>query len=108
MANAAKKGRRYFYYILTGSGRGSSVNIIKRLPSDELESHVLSSTGSFLEDSPRLAAHFTTLDVRELRLLTSAAKHRAAQLSEIGHANIRGLIARIVIRIVVDNNELCI
>jgi site-specific DNA recombinase len=106
--HAAKKGRRYFYYILTGSGRGSSVNIIKRLPADELESRVLSSIGSFLEDSPRLAGHFTTLDVRELRLLTSAAKHRSAQLSEIAHPNTRDFISRIVKRIVVDNNELCI
>ena len=106
--HAAKKGRRYFYYILTGSGRGLSVNIIKRLPADELESRVLSSIGSFLEDSPRLAGHFTTLDVRELRVLTSAAKHRSAQLSERAHANTRDLISRIVKRIVVDNNELCI
>jgi hypothetical protein len=62
----------------------------------------------FLKDSPRLAGHFTTLDVRELRLLTSAAKHRSAQLSEIAHANTQDLISRIVKRIVVDNNELCI
>jgi site-specific DNA recombinase len=106
--HAAKKGRRYFYYILTSSGRGSSVNIIKRLPADELESRVLSSIGFFLEDSLRLAGHFTNLDVRELRLLTSAAKHRSAQLSEIAHANTQDLISRIVKRIVVDNNELCI
>ena len=48
------------------------------------------------------------LDVRELRLLMSAAKHRSAQLSEIAHANTRDLISRIVKRIVIDNNELCI
>jgi hypothetical protein len=67
---------------------------------------VFSSIGSFLKDSPRLAGYFTTLDVRELRLLTSAAKHRSAQLSEIAHANTQDLISRIVKRIVVDNNEL--
>jgi site-specific DNA recombinase len=104
--HAAKKGRRYFYYILTGPSRGSSMNIIKRLPADELESCVLSSIGAFLEDSPRLAALFTTLDVRELRLLTSAAKHRSAQLSEIEHADVRDLVSRIVRRIVVANDEL--
>jgi site-specific DNA recombinase len=106
--HAAKKGRRYFYYILNSSGRGSSINIIKRLPADELEARVLSSIGSFLEDSPRLARHFTTLDVRELRLLTTAAKHRSAQLSEITHANTRDLVSRIVKRIVVHSNELSI
>jgi site-specific DNA recombinase len=106
--HAAKSGRRYFYHILTGSGRDSPVNFIKRLPANELESRVLSSIGSFLEDSPRLVGHFTTLDVKELRLLTSAAKHRCAQLSEIAHANTLDLISRIVKRIVVDNNELCI
>jgi site-specific DNA recombinase len=106
--HAAKKGRRYFYYILTGTGRGASVNTIKRLPADELEGRVLRSIGSFLEDSPRLAAHFTTLDVRELRLLTSAAKHRAAQLSETAHADTRAFVSQIVEKVVVDNNELCI
>ncbi|WP_260735512.1 recombinase family protein [Tunturiibacter lichenicola] len=106
--HAAKKGRRYFYYILTGSGRGSSVNIIKRLPADELESRVLSSIGSFLEDSPRLSQHFETLDVRELRLLTSAAKHRAAQLSETTHPDTRDFIFRIVEKIVVEKTELSI
>jgi site-specific DNA recombinase len=106
--HAAKKGRRYFYYILTGSGRGSSVNIIKRMPADELESRVLSSISSFLEDSPRLAAHFTTLDIRGLRLLTSAARHRSAQLSDSAHADVRDTISRIVDGIVVESNELCI
>jgi site-specific DNA recombinase len=106
--HASKNGRRYFYYILTGPGRGASAHTIKRLPADELEGRVLSSIGAFLEDSPRLAAHFTTLDIRELRLLTSAAKHRSAQLSEIAHANVRDTISRIVKRIVVNNNELCI
>jgi site-specific DNA recombinase len=106
--HAAKNGRRYFYYILTGSDRGSSAHTIKRLPADELEGRVLSSIGAFLEDSPRLAAHFTMLDIRELRLLTSAAKHRSAQLSEITHTDVRGTISRIVRRIVVDSNKLCI
>ena len=87
--HAAKKGRRYFYYILTGSGLGTSVNIIKRLPADELESRVLSSIGAFLEDSPRLAGHFTTLDVRKLRLLISSAKHRSAQLSDCARKHAR-------------------
>jgi hypothetical protein len=73
-----------------------------------LEGRVLCSIGSFLEDSPRLAAHFTTLDVRELRLLTSAAKHRAAQLSETAHADTRAFVSQIVEKVVVDNNELCI
>jgi hypothetical protein len=36
--HAAKKGRPYFYYILTGTGRGASVNTIKRLPADEFPS----------------------------------------------------------------------
>jgi site-specific DNA recombinase len=106
--HASKKGRRYFYYILTGSGRGPSLNTIKRLPADELESRVLTSIGSFLEDSPRLAGHFTTLDARELRLLTSAAKHRAAQLSETVHADTRDFVSRIVEKIIVEKNELCI
>jgi site-specific DNA recombinase len=106
--HAAKNGRRYFYYILTGQNSDISANTIKRLPADELEGRVLSSIGSFLEDSPRLAAHFTMLDIRELRLLTSAAKHRSAQLSEIAHADVRHTISRIVKSIVVDSNELCI
>jgi site-specific DNA recombinase len=106
--HAAKKGRRYFYYILNGSGRGSSVNIIKRLPADELEGRVLSSIGSFLEDSPRLSGYFETLDVRELRLLTSAAKHRAAQLLESAQGDTRDFVSRIVKKIIVEKNELCI
>jgi hypothetical protein len=40
--------------------------------------------------------------------LTSAAKHRSAQLSEIAHADARDFVSRIVKRIIVDNNELCI
>jgi site-specific DNA recombinase len=105
--HAAKNGRRYFYYILTGSSHGASLNTIKRLPANELEGRVLSSIGSFLEDSLQLSEHFKTLDVRELRLLTSAAKHRAAQLSEIAHADTRDFVSRIVQKIIVEKNELC-
>jgi site-specific DNA recombinase len=106
--HAAKRGRRYFYYILTGSGRGSSVNTIKRLPAEALEERVLSSISSFLEDSLRVSGHFKTLDVRELRLLTSAAKHRAAQLSETNHADTRDFVSQIVQKVIVEKNELCI
>jgi site-specific DNA recombinase len=106
--HATKKGRRYFYYILTGSSRGSSINIIKRLPADALEERVLASIGSFLEDSPRLAGYFETLDVQELRLLTSAAKHRAAKLSATTQSDTRDFIFRIVEKIVVEKTELSI
>jgi site-specific DNA recombinase len=106
--HAAKNGRRYFYYILTGPGPSASTHTIKRLSAEELESRVLSSIGVFLEDSPQLAEHFKTLDIRELLLLTSAAKHRSAQLSEITHADIRDTISRVVKRVVVDKKELCI
>jgi hypothetical protein len=68
-----------------------------RLPADELENRILTSIRAFLEDSPRLAAHFATLDIRDLRLLTSAAKHRSTQLSEIMHADVRDAISKITI-----------
>jgi site-specific DNA recombinase len=105
---AAKKGRRYFYYVLTGPGRGSSMNTIKRLPAEELEGRVLSSIGSFLEDSLRVSGYFKTVDVRELRLLTSAAEHRAVQLSETAYAETQDFVSRIVEKIVVEKNHLCI
>jgi site-specific DNA recombinase len=106
--HAAKNGRRYFYYILIGSDRGSSVNTIKRLPAEALEERVLSSIVSFFDDPLRVSGYFKTLNVRELRLLTSAAKHRAAQLSETTHADTRDFVSRIIQKIIVDKNELCI
>lgn len=104
--HASKKGRRYFYYTLTGPSARTSVNLIKRLPADEVESRVISSVSSFLENSLRLAAHFTTLNVREMRLLTSAAKHRSAVLSEPSSKEGRLFIQTSISRVVVSLDEL--
>jgi site-specific DNA recombinase len=75
--HANKNGRRYFYYILRGKVDAGS---IRSLPAVEIESRVLFLISSFLADSLRVAEQFLGLDVRDMKLLTSAARHRAALL----------------------------
>jgi hypothetical protein len=76
--HASKKGRRYLYYTLTKTASKTSPDEIRRLPATEIETKVIACVVSLLEDSLRLAGHFEGLSVRELRMLTSAAKYRSA------------------------------
>jgi site-specific DNA recombinase len=104
--HASKKGRRYLYYTLTKNLSKTSTDEIRRLPATEIETKVIACVGSLLEDSLRLAGHFSGLSVRELRMLTSAAKHRAAVLSEPDSKEGRAFIRQVVARVVVLPTEL--
>jgi site-specific DNA recombinase len=104
--HASKKGRRYFYYTLVGRAKTTSANSIKRLPAEELETRVVTAVSAFLDDSLRLAARFSALNVREMRLLTSAAKHRSAVLSDLSSKEGHDFIQQIVTSVVVLPNEL--
>jgi site-specific DNA recombinase len=102
---ASKKGRRYFYYTLTKTSSKASA-WIRRLPATEVEAKVIACVSSLLEDSLRLADHFSGLNVREMRMLTSAARHRSAVLSEPGSVEGRQFIKTILARVVVLPTEL--
>jgi hypothetical protein len=80
--HASKKGRRYLYYTLTKTTSKGFGDEIRRLPATEIEARVIACVGSLLEDSLRFAGHFSGLNIREMRMLTSAAGHRSAVLSE--------------------------
>ncbi|WP_158788063.1 recombinase family protein [Granulicella sp. L46] len=75
--HANKNGRRYFYYMLRDKGYSAP---IRCLPAVEIETRVLFSISSFLADPIRVADQFPGLDVRDMKLLISAARHRAALL----------------------------
>jgi site-specific DNA recombinase len=104
--HASKKGRRYLYYTLTKTTSKTSPDEIRRLPATEIEAKVIACVSSLLEDSLRLAGHFRGLSVRELRMLTSAAKHRSAVLSEPDSVEGRQFIKTILARVVVLPTEL--
>jgi site-specific DNA recombinase len=104
--HASKKGRRYFYYTLTKAVSKGSTDEIRRLPATEIEAKIIACVCSLLEDSLQLADHFKGLSVRELRMLTSAAKHRAAVLSEPDSKEGRSFIQRILAKAIVLPNEL--
>jgi site-specific DNA recombinase len=104
--HAAKKGRRYHYYTLTKSVSKTSPDEIRRLPATETEAKVIDCVSSLLEDSLRLGNHFKGLSVRELQMLTSAARHRSAVLSEPDSKEGRAFIQQIVAKVVVLPTEL--
>jgi site-specific DNA recombinase len=104
--HASKKGRRYFYYTLTKTSSKGFRDEIRRLPAAEIEAKVIACVGSLLEDSLRIADHFSGLNVREMRMLTSAAGHRSAVLSEPDSAEGRQFIKTILARVVVLPTEL--
>jgi site-specific DNA recombinase len=104
--HASKKGRRYLYYTLTRSASKTSSDEIRRLPATEVEAKVIACVSSLLEDSLRFADHFSGLNVREMRMLTSAARHRSAVLSEPGSVEGRQFIKTILARVVVLPTEL--
>lgn len=104
--HASKKGRRYFYYTLTRPAAHASANAIKRMRADEVEARVFSCVSAYLEDSLRVAATFPTLNIREVRLLTSAAKHRAALLSDSSSKDGRDFLQQVLTRVGVNSDEL--
>jgi site-specific DNA recombinase len=69
---------------------------------EHVANFIAECVSSLLEDSLQLAGHFKGLSVRELRMLTSAAKHRSAILSEPdsveGGQFIKTILARVVVR----------
>lgn len=105
--HASKKGRRYLYYTLAKTASKSPTDEIRRrLPATEVEAKVIACVSSLLEDSLRIAGHFKRLSVRELRMLTSAAKHRAAVLSEPDSKEGREFIRQILSKVIVLPSEL--
>jgi site-specific DNA recombinase len=104
--HASKKGRRYLYYTLTKTSSETSTDRIRRLPAPEVEAKVIACVSSLLEESLRLADHFSGLNVREMRMLTSAARHRSAVLSEPDSVEGRQFIKTILARVVVLPTEL--
>jgi site-specific DNA recombinase len=94
--HANKRGRRYFYYMLRGE---SESNAIKSLPAVEIESRVLCSISSFLADSIRVADRSPGLDVRDMKLLMSAARHRSTLLIEGSVKEKSELVSRMVARV---------
>jgi site-specific DNA recombinase len=104
--HASKKGRRYLYYTLTKTNSKGFRDQIRRVPATEIEAKVIACVVSLLEDSLRFADHFSGLNVREMRMLTSAARHRSAVLSEPDSAEGRQFIKTILARVVVLPTEL--
>ena len=72
----------------------------------EIEARVIDSVGSFLEDSVNIADHFSGLPIPGVRMLTSAASHRATLLRKGAEQEKAQLISRIVSSVVVQSDTL--
>jgi len=105
--HCAKGGRRYFYYTVTAN-EGEMGNKTRRLPAAEVENLTLSSISSFLTNSILVADTFAGLAMQDTKLLTTAARHRAALLSDGSTKEKSTLISRIVSRVVVLPAELLV
>jgi site-specific DNA recombinase len=102
--HANKKGKRYAYYLCKADDRGQTV----RLPALELEQLVASRIRGLLVRPIDLAGHFSTLAIKETKLLIAAGQHRAELLSDFSaKASIR-LAQSILRRVVVKKGQISI
>jgi site-specific DNA recombinase len=103
--HASKKGRRYFYYILNVQPDRASVNAIKRVPALEIEQLVASRVRSLLATQLELTDHFSSLAVREMRLLIAAGQHRAELLVDLSSPETTRILRSILKRVVLTESE---
>jgi site-specific DNA recombinase len=104
--HCSKGGRRYFYYTLTSKDTPIKEYPLRRLPSGEIESRVLSSVSAFFNDSIRVRDQFPSLSVREAKLITTAARHQSSLLLNGAANEVATLVSRIVSKIIVDTSEI--
>jgi site-specific DNA recombinase len=104
--HSAKGGRRYFYYTLLGKGAAGSTRSIRRLPAAEIEARVVDAVGAFLEDSPNIVKNFSGLSIPGVRMLASAAVHRATVLREGAEQDKVQFIGQILSSVVVQSDAL--
>lgn len=104
--HSAKGGRRYFYYTLLGESGTGLRRCARRLPAAEIEARVIDALGSFLADEVHIAGHFSGLSIPDIRMLTSAAAHRATLLREGAEQEKASLINRIVSSVTVQSDAL--
>jgi DNA invertase Pin-like site-specific DNA recombinase len=105
-AHAAKGGRRYCYYILLRKGAVHSKTAIRRLPAIEIETRVMACIAVLLADSVRLAKHYPKLVVRDTKLLTSAARHKATMMAEGSTKEKSEFLHKVLTRVSVLQSEL--
>jgi site-specific DNA recombinase len=104
--HSAKGGRRYFYYTLLGKAGAESTRNIQRLPAAEIEARVIDAVAALLEDSPNIVKNFSGLSIPGVRMLASAALHRATVLREGAEQDKVQLIGRILPSVVVQSDAL--
>ena len=101
--HAAKKSRRYFYYICQNRKEP-----LGRLPATLIEKLVLHRLQKFLGNVVGLREHFSQASVAELRLLITAAQHTAERFEQQDTPAVREWVQSVIERVTVRGGDVSI
>lgn len=103
-SHASKKGRRYEYYV----AQAADSKEMRRLPALETEQTVSSMIAKLLSNPLEMSHRFAGLSVRQMRLLTTAAQHKAEVLREPTSAEAHRLMRTILRSVTISRSELAV
>jgi site-specific DNA recombinase len=105
-SHASKAGRRYSYYTSHGVIAKRKSKVIQRIPATEIEQIVGSRVRALLSSGFELSIWFSTLTIKELRVLIAGGQGRAEKLANITSLESAEFLRSILIKVVVRENEL--